>query len=443
MNLGERIRKYHQLQRKNREVVSSSQESILQQLARLRTLNEGRIQPPEGPLSCGQEPISLGGEGRNNAAGSYLYLETLIKPTKMESESTNPDKAVASLLNWLQLSKSSQEMGEVAFLDTETTGLSGGAGTYAFLIGLGTWQRDGFGIEQFFMRDFNEEQAMLLELEKRLSRVRVVVTYNGKSFDLPLLESRFVLSRRNWTLAEAIHLDLVHLARRLWKLRLGDCSLGNLEKQVLGIHRENDVSGSLIPTLYFNYIRTGIPRGIKAILDHNRQDIRTLANLTERVAGVLTGNLDNSLVGAEELLSAGKYCWALGRQQESLQFSEAALGRELPSHLRCDALARSAEVLKAQQCYSQAAALWKAVIAEAPGFPHDAYLNLAIYYEHRQKDYSRALELTQRALSLLTGHGIEKWRTQRVGEWEHRRNRLSRKMGNLPFTYGSKFSEQV
>jgi uncharacterized protein YprB with RNaseH-like and TPR domain len=443
MDLGERIRKHQQLQRKNSEVASPSQESILQQLARLRTLNKGRTQPAESTLSYGQEPSILGGEGRNNSAGSYLYLETLIKPTGMESESAAPDKAVASLLNWLQLSKSSQDMGEVAFLDTETTGLSGGVGTCAFLIGLGTWQSGGFRVEQFFMRDFNEEQAMLLELEERLSRIRVVVTYNGKSFDLPLLESRFVLSRRNWARFEAIHLDLVHPARRLWKMLLGDCSLGNLEKQVLRIQRENDVPGSLIPALYFNYVRTGIPRGIKAILDHNRQDIRTLANLAERVASILTGDPDNSLVAAEELLSAGKYCQSLGRRQESLQFSQAALERELPSHLRCEALTRSAEVLKAQQCYSQAAAIWKAVIADAPGFPHDAYLNLAIHYEHRQRDYRRALELTQCALSLLTEHRLEKWRTQRVGEWEHRKKRLLRKLANLSSTDGTRFSEQI
>src|SRR5262249_33194494 len=158
---------------------------------------------------------------------------------------------VLSLVQLLTGKQIECDPSRIAFLDTETTGLSGGTGTYAFLVGIGTWRSSGFLVEQFFMRNFDEEAAVICPLEERLSQVKVVVTFNGKCFDLPLLESRFVMHRRDWPLADGIHLDLLHPSRRLWKLRLKDCSLANLEREVLGFEREEDIPGYLIPQVYF------------------------------------------------------------------------------------------------------------------------------------------------------------------------------------------------
>src|SRR5262249_25049939 len=159
----------------------------------------------------------------------------------------------------------------------------------------------------------------------RLGQVKVVVTFNGKCFDLPLLESRFVMHRRDWPFADGIHLDLLHPSRRLWKLRLKDCSLANLEREVLGFEREEDIPGYLIPQVYFNYVRANASTGLNSIFRHNRQDVKTLAELSRIVAKILVGCSSHEELAVEDLFGAAKYLALLGRRQQSLQFSEEVL----------------------------------------------------------------------------------------------------------------------
>ena len=173
------------------------------------------------------------------------------------------------------------------FLDTETTGLAGGAGTLAFLVGLGTVEGNGFRVRQFFLRDFPDEPAMLEELSEVLHSYEGIVTFNGKTFDLPLLENRFVLSRRRSPFRTLLHLDLLHPARRLWKLRLESCKLTHLEDRILGIRREGDIDGAEIPAVYFDYLRTGSARGLQGVFFHNALDIITLAALTVEMTEAL------------------------------------------------------------------------------------------------------------------------------------------------------------
>ena len=144
---------------------------------------------------------------------------------------------------------------EWAFLDTETTGLAGGSGTCAFLVGVGRVTREGFYVKQFFMRDHAEEASQLDALSRHLASFKVLITYNGRTFDQPLLETRYRLNRARPPFARMEHLDLLHGARRLWKLRFESCRLVDLENQILGIEREGDVPGALIPYLYFEYLR--------------------------------------------------------------------------------------------------------------------------------------------------------------------------------------------
>src|SRR6266480_4646842 len=170
------------------------------------------------------------------------------------------------------------------FLDTETTGLAGGTGTYAFLVGLAWWDAGGLQVEQFFMRDFAEEHSLLLELSHRIAERPVLVTFNGKSFDWPLLENRFTMTRSIAVPKLAAHLDLLHPARALWKLRLGSVRLGELERHVidaprLGWHRENDVASALIPQYYFDYLRGGPAEPLAGVVRHNQMDLRGLAAL--------------------------------------------------------------------------------------------------------------------------------------------------------------------
>src|SRR5258705_2148927 len=179
------------------------------------------------------------------------------------------------------------------FLDTETTGLAGGTGTYAFLIGLASWDAGGLKVEQFFMRDFAEEHSLLQELSQRVAERPVLVTFNGKSFDWPLLESRFTMTRSIAVPEPAAHLDLLHPARALWKLRLGSVRLVELERHVLdaarlGWHREDDVASALIPQFYFDYLRGGSATPLAGVVRHNQLDLRGLAALFGKINSVLS-----------------------------------------------------------------------------------------------------------------------------------------------------------
>src|SRR5256886_3436399 len=218
------------------------------------------------------------------AEPSFTTLE-LLSHTRNESVSR---KARAAL----------QDPGKWLFLDTETTGLAGGTGTYAFLIGLAWWDAGGLQVEQFFMRDFAEEHSLLQELSRRLKERPVLVTFNGKSFDWPLLENRFAMTRSVAVPKLAAHLDLLHPARALWKLRLGSVRLVELERHVLdaprlGWHRENDVSSALIPQFYFDYLRGGPAEPLAAgMRPHPMGFWRAGARfrqITKPVAGTNTG----------------------------------------------------------------------------------------------------------------------------------------------------------
>src|SRR6266403_1879393 len=182
------------------------------------------------------------------------------------------------------------------FSTPETTGLAGGTGPDAFLIGVAWWDACGLQVEQFFMRDFAEEHSLLHELSPRIAERPVLVTFNGKSFDWPLLENRFTMTRSIAVPKLAAHLDLLHPARALWKLRLGSVRLVELERQVLdartlGWHREEDVLAALIPQHYFDYLRGGPAEPLAAVVRHNQMDLRGLAALVGKIDALLTSGV--------------------------------------------------------------------------------------------------------------------------------------------------------
>src|SRR5947208_16288046 len=208
----------------------------------------------------------------------------LLSQTRDESVSCKTRAALEDPEKWV-------------FLDTATTGLAGGTGTYAFLIGLAWWDAGGLQVEQFFMRDFAEEHSLLQELSRRLKERPVLVTFNGKSFDWPLLENRFAMTRSVAVPKLAAHLDLLHPARALWKLRLGSVRLVELERHVidaprLGWHRENDVASALIPHFYFDYLRGGPVEPLAAVVRHNQMALRGLAALFGQINASLSQQTD-------------------------------------------------------------------------------------------------------------------------------------------------------
>jgi len=294
------------------------------------------------------------------------------------------------------------------FLDTETTGLAGGTGTYAFLVGLAWWESGGLQVEQLFLRDFSEEHSLLHELAARLAERPVLVTFNGKTFDWPLLESRFTMTRVIQVPRLAAHLDLLHPARSLWKLRLGSVRLVELERHVvdaarLGWHRGDDVASALIPQFYFDYLRGGVSDPLAGVVRHNQMDLRGLAALFGKINSLLDerGSLDDE--EALDLFGLSRFLERRGARERAHATCRLALDAGLPREFRPRATRELAFLAKRRGDCEQAAALWEKLADDATDGV-EACEQLAMHHERRTKDFTRAFEFAQLALTKLRRH---------------------------------------
>jgi uncharacterized protein YprB with RNaseH-like and TPR domain len=308
------------------------------------------------------------------------------------------------------------------YLDTETTGLAGGTGTYAFLVGVGFFDGDDFEVRQFFMRDLDEEPALLTALEAMFRQFDGFVTYNGAGFDLPLLETRFVLGRRRFP-GEVFHVDLLGPARRLWSARLIDCRLGTVEQSVLRFTRDDDLPGALIPTVYFEYLRRKRPDALPRIFEHNRHDILSLAALTgwvaDAVARAPAPELDpEALAGLGRLLEARD-------PERSLACYRMALEAGLPTPFRERLLLRLAQGEKRRARWEEARALWEAAARAPREFDPRPWEEIAKVHEHRRRDLPAARRVVEEALALARRHRA----SERVlAAFERRLERLVRRL---------------
>ena len=287
-----------------------------------------------------------------------------------------------------------------AFLDTETTGLAGGAGTYAFLIGVGSIDSTGFRLRQFFMRDFGEEASLLWRLSEHLAQFDVLITYNGKAYDQPLLETRFRMARSRHPFDRLQHLDLLFGARRLWKLRLDSCRLVDLENQILGVEREGDLPGEMIPYCYFEYLRTKIAFKLVPIFHHNAIDILSLACLTAIVPIAFRSPADAPLLHGADLIGLARWLVKSDRREEACRLFRRAVDMGLPDTLLFRTLWDIAGLER--RLGRNDAAL--AVVTELAGSrnPYRAHAleQLAKHYEHDERNYGMALEMTRAAIGL-------------------------------------------
>lgn len=326
------------------------------------------------------------------SAPSSVALELLCR-TRDEVSSGRTRAALENPERWL-------------FLDTETTGLAGGTGTYAFLIGLAWWDAGGLQVEQLFLRDFSEEYSLLHELAARIAERPVLVTFNGKTFDWPLLESRFTMTRSIKVPQLSAHLDLLHPARALWKLRLGSVRLVELERHVLdaarlGWHREDEVISSLIPQLYFDYLRGGSPYPLAGVLKHNQMDLRGLAALYGKINSLLDER-ETSRTGTDalDLFGLSRYLARRGETDRAHSVCSQARDAGLPAVFRSQATRELAFLAKRRGDAEAASSLWQELVND----PQDGIVaceQLAIHYERREKNYDRAIEFTRLALLKL------------------------------------------
>jgi uncharacterized protein YprB with RNaseH-like and TPR domain len=298
-----------------------------------------------------------------------------------------------------------------AFLDTETTGLSGSISTCAFLVGVGRITKEGFRVRQFFMRGYSEEASLLDALSRYLNDFQVLITYNGASFDQPLLESRYRLHRACSPFARLPHLDLLHSARRLWKLRFDSCRLVDLENEILGFERTGDIPGAMIPYVYFEYLRTKWIERLVPVFHHNALDILTLACLTGIVPNAFKDGA--SRTNGAELTGIARWLVEAGEIERALTLFQRAVEFGLRDDLLFRTLWDIATLERKQENVEAARAIWIDLSGSRNPYRVKAFSELAKHAEHSEKDYEKALEFTRAGLSFEPSVDLEK-REQRL-----------------------------
>ncbi|MCI0416789.1 ribonuclease H-like domain-containing protein [bacterium] len=309
---------------------------------------------------------------------------------------------------------------DVLFLDIETTGTAGGTGTYAFLVGFGFVEEGYFQVRQFFLHDLAQESAFLNAIEEFSGKFRYLVTYNGKTFDSQILRNRYLMHRKEDPLKEKPHVDMLFIARRLWKKRFRECDLMNLERNLLNFYRLDDIPGYLIPSVYTDYLRFARANLMQKVIHHNQWDIVSLAVLTARAS---------RLQQQEDLTPEEHFSLSLLFEKQkdpakAVQHQLLALAGE--THFRraiLFSLARNLRRMKDQERIQ-----W--LVDQAENIPMDDLLcrQICILCEHDLKDFTLALKYAQLQMQKLEKYrGLSSRFAIQWNDWDRRRARLQRK----------------
>lgn len=295
------------------------------------------------------------------------------------------------------------DLSTALFLDLETTGLSGGTGTVPFLVGMGYFRDGRFNIGQFFLGELGEEERMIRDLGRFFKDMdfRSVVTYNGKAFDLPLLETRFIMFREPLGLSRLPHLDLLYPARRLWKHKHDSCRLFHLAQQIVQADRDEDIPSAEIPFRYFDYLRNGDFSLIDPILYHNQEDILSLLGLVISAAVLF---VEDGEIDALDMFGVGKVYESHGDMERSTAFYERALAGDLPDEVAAAVKHRLSTHFKKSEDWDKALSLWRDLSARGdPAY----YRDMAIYFEHKAKDYVQARRIAEEGLAVAIDLGAK------------------------------------
>lgn len=310
------------------------------------------------------------------------------------------------ILSILSRDRSFAESGlsRALFLDLETTGLSGGVGVVPFLIGVGFYREDRFHVVQFFLGDPAEEENLIREFRRFLSQMdfRSIVTFNGKGFDLPLLETRFTLHRENLPLAGLPHLDFLFPARSLWGHKHDSCRLFHLAQEVLGADRGEDIPSAEIPFRYFQYLRSGDFSLMEPVLYHNQEDILSLLGVVIVGASFFAAEDEDveTLADAMDYFGVSKILEKTGELEKSALFIRRALQGRLSEEIGLLAKRKLASYFKKSQEWGKAISLWEEMTPQSELF---CFRELSMYYEHKEKNYDKAKAIAEEGLALALG----------------------------------------
>ncbi len=396
--------------------------------ARLRRAGRTTHTSPPKPAVPRSLPASWAGHTASSARGEYYFLETSYAPDHQHGRIhlgaiAREPLPESSLLGFTP--RGSLE--SLVFLDTETTGLSGGAGTFAFLVGLGRMQGDRYVLRQYFLRDPSEEAAMLEAVLGEFSSAAGLVTFNGRGFDVPILEARGTIRlRRRISLSDVPHLDLLPHARRFWRGRLESCSLGTLEERALGITREaRDVEGYMIPAMYRSYLEQGDAAPLDDVIYHNACDILSMVALTADLFERYRRPPEDPLEPPDGIALARAYV-ARGEGDYAERALRAALGAALDEAESLRAHGMLATLLKHGRRAAESVEHWQAWHTLAPGDPQPC-IELAKFYEWQARDLTSALRWAH-AAERAARRGRDTWqRADVLKQIGHRVTRLELK----------------
>jgi uncharacterized protein YprB with RNaseH-like and TPR domain len=339
-------------------------------------------------------------------------------------------QADSTLLGRLGDNLTAADIREAAYLDIETTGLSGGTGTFAFLVGVGTFDNLGFRVRQFFLTEPSEEPALLKGLSDTLARCRSIVTFNGRSFDVPQLTTRFALSRQSAPF-DLPHIDLLHPARRLYAHMLPSCRLAEVERHLLGLKRYGDVSGAMVPELYFSYIRRRNTRVLPPLFEHNSLDVLSLAGFLGHLNADAGSAID---AGAEHHLALGKWDEQRRRDVDAVCQYRRVLEQDSRTEIGGEAALRLARLLRRREGWQAGLEAWQAELATTASAIRTirAHVEIAKLEEHRARRYQCALEHAEQASRLIEESRLLGFFAQTRMTLDKRIARLQRRTGALP-----------
>ena len=292
------------------------------------------------------------------------------------------------------------ELESILFLDTETTGLVGGSGTVAFMIGLGWIQKQEFIVHQYFISHMNHEEGMLGYIANFASNFSCIASFNGKSYDIPLLNTRYIINRLAPIFGDMEHIDLLHLSRALWKYTLQNCKLKTLESELMGLFRCEDIPGDMIPEVYFEYLEVGATGRLERIFYHNRFDIISMLGTLL----LILQSINNVTLETNPLAdyAKGQFFHKKKIIDRSIQHYQNVLKSKITIFLRIATMLELADIYKKEKQIEEAVKLWHKIIDI--DYSHSAYIELAKYYEHKEKKYTCALELAEKAVEGLGSH---------------------------------------
>lgn len=348
----------------------------------------GITEPVEKHHSSLEKAIS--GKVMLNSLGEYVLKVEVLSAGHLHGNVFFPeDVSTYPISSAVRLDGQTPDLSDLIFLDTETSGLAAGAGSFAFLVGIGRFVAEGFELRQYIIRDPSEENAMLLDLSNLISPSSVFVTFNGKSFDIPLLESRYRINRLPVTLRANPHIDILQLARKVWRSRLASCALKDLEKEIIQFKRtDDDIPGWMIPDIYFEYLRSGKNDKLTNVIYHNAQDVISLAALFIHLTKLMENQHDFTKVNPADQFSIAKIFLETGKPDVAEKICIKLLSSQLPERETIEISKFLAYYYKRSSDHDKAEIYWKNA---AQYMDIGACIELAKLAEHQKKVYQEAL----------------------------------------------------